>query len=333
MDLRFKGRRDTLTSQKAFAGALTVLAVVVGFGVAGVKLRVEEVALTGCNSPDVCREIRSRLIRVLNSLDSIDSVRNDFTQDGVQSLKQLHAETEFHCVSVLYEVPLVNLPSGRFEVRGIRVRVQMGNTKGNPDQHLVISFNKQLLITDVRFSIEKHHIERILGKGERLSDFSNRQKILHFVEVFRTAYNRKDIDFLRKAYSDDALIIVGRVLEEAPQETDMMQHSLLTRDQIRFVELSKAQYLTNLERVFARNDFIKVDFDDIEVIRHDTIEDIYGVTLKQKWQSSTYSDDGYLFLMIDFIDEDEPLIHVRTWQPEEFPDGSVISLYDFNIVE
>ena len=30
-----------------------------------------------------------------------------------------------------------------------------------------------------------------------------------------------------------------------------------------------------------------------------------------------YSDVGYLLLVIDFANEDKPLIHVRTWQPEK----------------
>ena len=30
-----------------------------------------------------------------------------------------------------------------------------------------------------------------------------------------------------------------------------------------------------------------------------------------------YSDEGYLFLVWDFSDEENPKIHVRTWQPLE----------------
>ena len=59
---------------------------------------------------------------------------------------------------------------------------------------------------------------------------------------------------------------------------------------------------------------------------------LYGVTLKQRWTSSTYSDTGYVFLLLDFADPDYPLIHVRSWQPERFDDGSIISLQDFEII-
>ena len=64
---------------------------------------------------------------------------------------------------------------------------------------------------------------------------------------------------------------------------------------------------------------------------------MYGVTLKQEWNSSRYSDVGFIFLMIDFQDENNPLIQVRTWQPEKL-NGQVLareevfSLGDFDIV-
>ena len=37
--------------------------------------------------------------------------------------------------------------------------------------------------------------------------------------------------------------------------------------------------------------------------------------------------------MVDFMDEAEPIIHVRAWQPDKFNDGSTISIYDFEIIE
>jgi hypothetical protein len=79
---------------------------------------------------------------------------------------------------------------------------------------------------------------------------------------------------------------------------------------------NKKQYLTNLKRVFEKNSYINIKFDDIVVTRHEGNPNIYGVTLKQDWNSSGgYHDEGWLFLMIDYEDENNPLIWVRTWQP------------------
>ena len=48
-------------------------------------------------------------------------------------------------------------------------------------------------------------------------------------------------------------------------------------------------------------------------------------TKQQYWHTSHYSDEGYLFLMIDFRDANNPLIQVRTWQPYKNNVGQVIT--------
>ena len=67
--------------------------------------------------------------------------------------------------------------------------------------------------------------------------------------------------------------------------------------------------------MFANNQRLKVKFDDYRVVRHPAEPDYYGVTLKQDWHSDSYSDQGSVFLLWDFTDEDHPKIHVRTWEP------------------
>ena len=72
-------------------------------------------------------------------------------------------------------------------------------------------------------------------------------------------------------------------------------------------------------------------------MRHPTQEGLYGVTLRQKYSSDLYSDDGYLFLLWDFRDEATPLIHVRTWQPRmlddrtPLPEDEIFNIRNFNL--
>ena len=42
----------------------------------------------------------------------------------------------------------------------------------------------------------------------------------------------------------------------------------------------------------------------------------FGIEIRQRYASSTYSDDGYLTLLLDPSGE-LPLIHVRLWQPNK----------------
>ncbi|MCI6830321.1 MAG: hypothetical protein MR924_13905, partial [Prevotella sp.] len=65
---------------------------------------------------------------------------------------------------------------------------------------------------------------------------------------------------------------------------------------------------------------------------------MYGVRLHQSWKSSTYSDEGYLFLLWEFPEDgSDPIIHVRTWQPEivggtrQKPDDNISTLGGFDL--
>jgi hypothetical protein len=55
-------------------------------------------------------------------------------------------------------------------------------------------------------------------------------------------------------------------------------------------------------------------------------EDILGVRLLQEYQSTTYGDVGYLFLMADLRDTKRPAIHVRAWQPGKVDINKLVTL-------
>ena len=315
---------------KAIHFIATVLLVAVpAFGL------TSKVVLSGGVDPAMKARLATTLTDVINNFEAAkwDAFRKDFTPDGLKSLADLVANTNMVNVNPLYEADLLSLPGGGWEVRNIKVLVDTKNTPGNPYQYLVFSLTKDGLISDVRFAIDRQQYENVFKRSDQLQDFAYRQQILQFVEIFRTAYNRKDIDFLKGVYSEDALIIVGKVLKAKPGTSDFMASSHLSRDKIQFIKESKQEYITKLAKVFEKNEYIKVGFDEIELRRHPQFELIYGVTLKQDWKTSSYSDTGWLFLMIDFRNPDQPLIHVRSWQPERFSDGSVVSLGDFEVIE
>lgn len=293
-----------------------------------------EVIITGGADEAFRDRISGILTRIINLLEdgNIALLQDSFTAEGYNESCDLLECVEMSNASPVHESCLLKLPRGGWEVRDIRVKVSMGDTEGNPYQYLVFTLNPEGMIAGVRFAMELTHYRHIVEEGERLKDFAFRQQILQFIEVFRTAYNRKDLDYLKKIYSDDALIIVGRVIKARPDLPDMLEQSYLGQDKIEFIRTSKANYIRNLARVFQCNAFVKVVFDSIGVLQHDSINKIYGVTLRQEWHSSTYSDLGWVFLMIDFRDEEQPIIHVRSWQPEKFPDGSVLGLYDFKLI-
>ncbi len=165
------------------------------------------------------------------------------------------------------------------------------------------------------------------GKLEE-DDAKRRHQILNYCEHFRTAYTTKDIDFLRQVFSDKALIIVGNVVKTATIDDKCQADERIT-----YAIHSKQDYIARLSKVFASNKNIDVKFSGFRIMRHPTMDGIYGVSMRQQYKSDRYSDDGYIFLLWDFRDKSLPLIHVRTWQPSKgIGEGNeIISLQDFNL--
>ena len=167
----------------------------------------------------------------------------------------------------------------------------------------------------------------ISGKLEE-KDADNRRMILNYCEHLRTSYTTKDIDFLRQVFSNQALIIVGHVVRSADNNSAT---GIEGNEKVTFSLKTKIEYLERLEKVFAANKKIDVKFTDFRIMRHPTMEGIYGVSMEQEYTSDRYSDDGYLFILWDFRNESMPLIHVRTWQPAASvnDEKEIIGIRDF----
>lgn len=162
------------------------------------------------------------------------------------------------------------------------------------------------------------------------TDSVSRHKILSYCEHLRTSYTTRDIDFLRQVFSDKALIIVGHVIKTGQSADGLFNDS----QRVKYVIRTKQAYLEKLNDIFRSGKNIDVDFSDFKIMRHPTVNGIYGVTLRQKYTCGDYSDDGYLFLLWDFRDMSMPRIHVRTWQPTRtihLGDDELIDISDFNL--
>lgn len=210
-----------------------------------------------------------------------------------------------------------------YEIRQIPVEMKpLDNTyKGELHKELTISFNKQGVITGVRTAMDKHSYQALLKDGKANLDMRMRREILKFVEDFRSYYVEKNATALEEIFGDDALIITGRVIKTmGKSQTDGVSQQV--KEKVFYSKQNKQQYINNLKALFRSNEYINVDFSEIELMRHGSNPNFYGVRLRQKWASqrysgSQYSDDGYVFLLWDFTDQTQPKIHVRTWTPKQ----------------
>lgn len=283
----------------------------------------------------VMTEINRSQERDVNRLDLPETY---IRRDAKAELNQLWQNDRFRCVEEEVVERLLTTRTG-YQVRNIPLIVN--SAAGGEElgyQEAVINFDQHGIITSFYYTINpelysKLRMTQMADRRYEVSDIKDRMMILDYVEHFRTSYNQKDLKFLRQVFSDDALIITGKVVKVRKSEV------VPTGNKVIYTTQTKQQYLENLARAFKANSYIKVSFDDVAIVEHPTIRGIYGVTVHQKWNTARYSDEGYVFMVWDFRQPDMPQIHVRTWQPEyidkaqgkRLSPGDVFTLGDFDL--
>ncbi len=249
---------------------------------------------------------------------SIDFTGVEISEDASFSLMLIWENVRMHTFDddiIQKCVSLGSFPNVRgYEVQNIGVEMMPINPaeyKEARNQEITITMDRQGRISDFVISMGMHQYASMMKGAKTLEDIDQRQQILHFVEQFRTAYCEKNKQFLEDIFSDDALIITGRV-----RTRTTLEQGIATV--VDYTKQTKREYLNKLFAKFDMpNSYINVKFDEIEVERNPINTDIYGVTVRQEWHSTGYSDVGTVFLLWDFTNKSAPKIYVRTWQPNE----------------
>lgn len=307
------------------AGDVVTVTISDGVENPNLKAKMERLMSTLFTEANAAREAQ----RAMNyaSLGVNDDVKT--------SLSMLWDNSPFVCLDTEIVEHCISTSSG-YQVRNLPLQL-VEEEEGDDYQEAVVSFDKQGNMTNFQLAISTNLYMNVIKSNLEVGDLRRRQLILDYVEQFRTAYNQKDLNFLEKIFSDDALIITGNVSK--PHTT---KDGVKVPEKIEYTKHTKRQYLDRLKTIFGRNKKIHVTFDEIEVMLHPLDADVYGVTLHQGYSSDNYHDDGYLFLLWDFMDETQPRIHVRTWQPDAYdkdgtgvkqriPKSEIFSLRDFDI--
>lgn len=281
----------------------------------------------GYNNPAMVQKLQNNLAALLTEINAAYQQKRDLNlgnlplhvavageADVKDELATLWDMTHFQCDDEEVVDRLWPMRDGTFYVRQIPMILDPDGdvVKESKFQEVTVTFDRNGNISEFRFALDAQ-VSESMEKCGNVANVERRTIILGFVERFRTAYCRKDINFMNQIFSDDALIITGTVVQNRPN--DMGQSS----SKVVYNRQNKQQYLANLRRAFARNKYIEVKFEVLDgecgVTQSQNNPNVYGVRLRQEWRSSNYSDDGYVFLLWDFRDENHPEIKVRTWQP------------------
>ncbi|MCH5224102.1 MAG: LPP20 family lipoprotein [Muribaculaceae bacterium] len=195
-------------------------------------------------------------------------------------------------------------------------------------EDIVFTFNDEGLIDNLSFGLGKTAEDDILGKG--VWNENARFAIINFLENYQTAYALKRLDYIETIFDDDAVIITGSVVhKKGKRHSGDVKGIEFDNDIIKYNRFTKDSYLQHLKKGFATKEFINIRFNDNEIRKLGKGGEVYAIQINQEYYSPHYGDKGYLFLMVDMNDPENPIIKVRTWQPEKDPNFGVYGPEDF----
>lgn len=219
--------------------------------------------------------------------------------------------------------------------RATNIKRQFRNGKAFMEK-LVYRFNPESRkIESVAFALTQRAENDIMNAAASWPEVS-RWAILNFMEDYQTAFALKRTDYINSIFSDDALIITGTILKKLNNAERAFDRSksldLGGPKDIAYSQLSKTEYIDRLRKIFSTREYVHLLFEDnvTRMIDLPAINGInkgaaFGIEIKQRYESTGYSDDGYLTMVFDTRGK-LPIIHVRLWQPDK---NNMMSLQEF----
>lgn len=219
--------------------------------------------------------------------------------------------------------------------RATNIKRQFRNGKAFMEK-LVYRFNPESRkIESVAFALTQRAENDIMNAAASWPEVS-RWAILNFMEDYQTAFALKRTDYINSIFSDDALIITGTILKKLNNAERAFDRSksldLGGPKDIAYSQLSKTEYIDRLRKIFSTREYVHLQFEDnvTRMIDLPAINGInkgaaFGIEIKQRYESTGYSDDGYLTMVFDTRGK-LPIIHVRLWQPNK---NNMMSLQEF----
>ncbi len=306
----------------------------------GTKVQIQSAARK--NAIAVAGDVPQKLVRSI--LDEAKKFVEVLKANDLQKINQVYGNDEFlkNKLSryLIYNRPQpmddssdvhINKTRTGYELRRIRVLQQYTTLHQFNTEYLVLDFDNQGKLVDFNTSVSQSMYQHLVEQSKHGADWQDLQEIMKFVEKYRMAYLTRDLHTIDLMFAEDALIIVGRKVKKTRLPRDLVTYQRFgEQPDYEYLRRTKEEYLANLKNIFNVQDDIFLNFGSIDIISQQRVREVYGVEMRQSYYSTTYADEGYLFLLVDFSEQD-PIIHVRAWQPNTWKDEALIRTGNFKI--
>lgn len=283
------------------------------------------------SKPTIAKEVgiyAKNIEQVVSAITSkkYDEVNHLFTTEGLQIYQSL---LKYGRAKVVGKPKFTFYDNkGSIVARGLQMAFSFkSGMRKSFVEDVVFTFESSGKINNITFGLGETAVNDILCNG--VWSETARFAIMNFLENYQTAFALKRHDYISSIFDDDAVIITATVMNMPLRKKTLDGQSYQFSDNpiIKYNRHTKDSYLAQLKRSFCSKEYINLRFADNDVRKLGKGGEMYAIQISQEYYSSNYGDKGYLFLMVDINDPNNPIIKVRTWQPEKDPD---FGLYDEN---
>ena len=275
--------------------------------------------LAEVKSPETSKALLNKIFKAIET-KQYASVKELFTDNGYDAYTKLLSYGNARIIdkSNLQFIEFNN----EILARSVPMSFSFKNNKKFVE-NVCFTINKGKKISNITFALTDRAANDILSKKEWSEKV--RFTLIYFLENYKSAYALKRLDYIESIFDDNALIIVGHEIKVTQTAENRYKNNKI----VKYNKYSKGEYLKKLKYSFGSKEFINLKFEESDVRPSGKSNTTFGVQIKQNYFSSNYGDVGYLFLLVDLTAPDKPIIHIRTWQPNKEPDGSVYGIGDF----
>ncbi|HPM02318.1 MAG TPA: hypothetical protein PK816_09205, partial [Candidatus Cloacimonadota bacterium] len=203
--------------------------------------------------PEVAQKIHSeteRVIRLLN-INSVSEINKTFEKDEYLK-KTISNLMKYNRLRVqknkgAYDI---NKTYDGWEVRPVPVSLTYPTLHKQSTDYLVLNFDENGQFTDISLTLFDGIYQEYQKSSSSEEEWKCNQVMIKFLEKYRTAYLCRDMETIETLFSDDAVIIVGRMLKKIPSNKEINFTQFDKQPDIQYLKYTKSQYLENLNRSF-----------------------------------------------------------------------------------
>ena len=143
-----------------------------------------------------------------------DKIQDKFTPEGWHMFKLLITNGNVKVLPTDKKLGIVTV-GNQTVVRSVPMKFSYKGNRRDFIEYVAFTFDEDEKIDALSFAISETAIEDIVSRSKRFGSVEDKYQIVQFMEHYKTAYCLKRLDYIESIFADNALIIVGHIVQQA----------------------------------------------------------------------------------------------------------------------